>query len=76
MVNDGEVGVYKRGICQNLHFDHRWYIFRGLNSIHFPLDPNTHRNRNHNYLVMDRNSRRRRLLFRVQKLENEQPVVN
>ena len=24
------MGVYKRGICQNLHFDHRWYIFRSL----------------------------------------------
>ena len=30
LVNDGEVGVYKRGICQNLHFDHRWYIFPSL----------------------------------------------
>ena len=27
MVNDGEVRVYERRICQNLHFDHRWYIF-------------------------------------------------
>ena len=30
VVDDGEVRVYERGICQNLHFDHRWYIFRGL----------------------------------------------
>ena len=30
MVNDGEVGVYKRGICQNLNFGHRWYIFPRL----------------------------------------------
>ena len=30
MVNDGEVLVYERGICQNLHFDHRWYIFPSL----------------------------------------------
>ena len=22
--------VYERGICQNLHFDHRWYIFPSL----------------------------------------------
>ena len=30
MVNDSEVLVYERGICQNLHFDHRWYIFPSL----------------------------------------------
>ena len=37
MVNDGEVRVYERGICQNLHFDHRWYIFPSLIRDLFPL---------------------------------------
>ena len=30
MVNDAKLCVYERGICQNLHFDHRWYIFPSL----------------------------------------------
>ena len=36
MVNDAKLRVCERGICQNLHFDHRWYIFRGLirNNLH------------------------------------------
>ena len=34
MVNDGEVLVYERGICQNLHFDHRWYIIPSLKVQH------------------------------------------